>query len=45
MLFLYLQKSAAGDGEAEIFVQIMISVSEYTSFVEMMRGYKRENSE
>ena len=37
------QKSQEEDSEAKIFVTIMLSVSEYTNFVEMMRAYKREH--
>ena len=40
-----LQKSEQEDSEAKIFVTIMLSVSEYTNFVEMMRAYKREHDQ
>lgn len=35
----YLQKSQ-DDDEAQIFVQIMLSVSEYENFIGMMKSYK-----
>lgn len=37
------EKSKDKDSEASLFVQILLSVSEYTNFVEMMRAYKREH--
>ncbi|TNV75825.1 hypothetical protein FGO68_gene16664 [Halteria grandinella] len=37
------KKSTDENSEAKIFVTIMLSVSEYTNFVEMMRAYKREH--
>ena len=39
-----LQEKSKDDEDAEMFVQILLSVSEYENFVEMMRGYKKENN-
>ncbi|CDW78852.1 UNKNOWN [Stylonychia lemnae] len=42
--FEILKQKSETDEEAQIFVQIMLSVSEYENFVEMMRAYKKEHN-
>lgn len=32
------------DEESKMFVQIMLSVTEYTNFVEMMRAFKKDKA-
>lgn len=38
------KKSEEGDSEAKMFVAIMLSVSDYANFVEMMRAFKKEHA-
>ncbi len=43
--FEIIKERSTHDSEAKMFIQILLSVSEYANFIEMMRAYKRENAE
>ncbi len=43
--FEIIKERSTHDSEAKMFIQILLSVSEYANFIEMMRAYKRENAD